>query len=1216
MKTTKKQRVKSSYSVRFTASSALAAGVLSVAMSAHAAPVLDHVVAGGVSVDNITGVGNVIVTQTTNQGVVNWNNFNIGATESTQFVQPSASSVTLNRVTGDANPTQILGNLTANGKIAIVNPNGVLFGSTAKVDVAGLVATTADMSSDDFMAGGTTFSKDGAAGALVENRGSITAQEGGLVALVAPNVKNSGVITARKGTVLLGGAKGVTVDLYGDGLVNFALDGQSGGNNAVDVTSTGKVIADGGHVYLAANNAAEVVDHVINMQGYVQADTITESDAGIVIGNITVDSGTANSLIGGTLRAAGGESEKGGNITLRGKSVALHSADRDVIVNAQGGAQGGNVDIQATHAVDIGAHDATNIVRITAAGKDSASKGGSVKIGAHNASGTGKVTVRDNGILNVDGDTKGGSLNVTADHIVFSGAVVTAQGGDVTFDSSKVWINDGGANGKTDNIAEELVEKLSKVGADVTLIGADSIQVNNLSDNKLRGGSGDITLKTTSDTGAIRFNDKYDALSTSSGDVSLAAASGGIKAGRVTTESGNISLRTTDGGDIIADRLSVTAGEGAASITANAAGDLTVENVSVRVTDAEGESSAVLKAAGDIKVHNDIEVIAQGTSGDNVSARIDVDAGKSITVADDLNAFAESTNQATQATIALKAGEAIDVDHTEAHAYSAEDALAHVTMDAAKLDIRDDIHALATSSAEGASAQGFIDVIGQVTAYVKDYVTDFEATTDVNVTGDIHAVSTSDKDVGDNLTAMNANQALRLLAGNAVQVTGSMTSLLADLVVRAGAGGIALGDVATGQDISGLVSGQEEGAFEPGSIDLRTAKGSNGDIVAGLLSIMGTQDEVDLKVVADGDVAIKGINAQVLDLPDPGSQNRLDVLVRAGGDVDINGDVIVKSWDDQGATRHAENTVTIEAGKALSIDGDVLVEAKAGNRGHKGDKGESYSHVKLSAGEALTVGDVLVSALGGDNADARLDIVSGGTVSLGDVGVVATTTEGLNPVYADAYLGIVAAGTEVEDDSNITYKGANPYAIANDASETSRYDAVDETVLGRAEISIVKKSSSSSSSGSSSSGGSSSGGSSSGGSSSGGSSSGGSSSGGSSSGGSSSGGSSSGGVTPSVSALNLNELALLRDSGFDKDRYSFFGETMGNPYYYGNTNVNLTLLSGKRSAPALSGLSAEALGGIAPAAGGAAGEGDCGNNYLDAGFSTGFNNQTCREEAL
>jgi filamentous hemagglutinin family protein len=202
MKTVKKQRVKSSFSVRLTASTALAAGVLSVAMSAQAAPVLDHVVAGGVSVDNLTGVGNVTVTQTTDKGVVNWNSFNIGTTETTQFVQPSANAVTLNRVTGDTNPSQIMGTLTANGKVAIVNPNGVVFGNKSKVDVAGLVATTADMNSDEFMAGGTAFNKDGAAGATVENQGSITAKEGGLVALVAPNVKNSGVITARKGSVI------------------------------------------------------------------------------------------------------------------------------------------------------------------------------------------------------------------------------------------------------------------------------------------------------------------------------------------------------------------------------------------------------------------------------------------------------------------------------------------------------------------------------------------------------------------------------------------------------------------------------------------------------------------------------------------------------------------------------------------------------------------------------------------------------------------------------------------------------------------------------------------------------------------------------------------------------------------------------------------------------------------------------------------------------
>jgi len=1271
MKNTKKQHIKSAFSTKLVASSALAAGVLGVAMSAQAAPVLDHVVAGGVSVDNTSGIGNVVVTQTTNQGVVNWQNFNIGKTESTQFVQPSANSVTLNRVTGDSNPSQILGSLTANGKVAIVNPNGVVFGRDSKVDVAGLVATTADIDSDAFMTGGTSFNKAGAAGATVDNQGSITAKDGGLVALVAPNVKNSGVITARKGTVILGGAQGASLDLYGDGLVNFAITGESGGNNAVEVTSSGKVIADAGHVYIAANQASSVVDNVINMQGYVQANSVTEGTDGVVIGSVHVDSGEGNTLITGKINASGGASGVGGNVVLRGHDIKVQATDDKAYINVRGGKQGGTIDAQASNLLEIGQaapavvtgsgveaarviETPTANVLLDASSTGEGARGGRVTLKSSNEDGLGAVKVWSNGTLDASGTSKGGDIEVSGDHLVFSGGVDArgAEGGTVVFDPKKIRITDGAASGKLDTLAEETIEGISKSGANVVVAAQDEIQVNNLTDNKLRGGDGDITLKTTSDAGKISFNSKKDTISTQKGDVTVSAASGGVYIGNITTESGNINVSTVNGGDISTGRLSVTHGVGAATIKADAAGSLHVKDVSIKVADGKGESAAVLKAGKDITVDHNVSVVVKGTAdateghveylraadsvgggedsvggsvdpvtGD-IAAVVDIHAGGSVKVGNDLEATVDTDgSQSISSAIRVHAADELDIDHTHAHAFGGSDATAQVTLDATTLDIRDDVESYSKNATNDAAHQfGSIDIAGQVTAYIKDFVTDFEATNDVHVVGNIHAVSTSDKDVGAT-HAVNAHQALRLVAGDVVTVAGDISSLLADIVVRAGAGGIDVGNISTGQDISGLVFGQEEGAFEAGSIHLYTTKGSAGDIKAGDLTLTGTMGKGEVKVTTDGNIDVGGIDAQVLDFPDPGSQTTLDVIVRAGKNVDIHGDVVAKSLDNQGATRRAENTVTIEAGKALTIDGDVITQATGGHRHlRETDSGWSSTRVALTAGEALTVGDVLVKALGGDTSKARADIVSGGTVSVGDVRVEASTTEGLEAASADAYLSIVAAGTDVEDDSKITYTGATPYAAANSTTLTSRYDAVNVAGNDRAEISIVKLGSSS---GGSSSGGSSSGGSSSGGSSSGGSSSGGSSSGGSSSGGSSSGGTSSGGAvnpTLTISPLALDELAALRDSSFSKDRYSFFGETMGKPYYFGNTDVNLTLLSGKRAAPTTpaTNLSPEALGGIAPAAGGAAasGEGDCGNNYLDNGFSTGFNDETCREDVL
>ena len=122
--------------------------------------------------------GNTLdINQTSNRAIIDWSSFNIASGEKTVFNQPSASSIALNRV-NDANPSQILGKLTANGQVVLVNPNGVFFGQGSQVDVAGLIATTANIANSDFMAGKMNFSQPGNPNAAIVNQGTITAQAG------------------------------------------------------------------------------------------------------------------------------------------------------------------------------------------------------------------------------------------------------------------------------------------------------------------------------------------------------------------------------------------------------------------------------------------------------------------------------------------------------------------------------------------------------------------------------------------------------------------------------------------------------------------------------------------------------------------------------------------------------------------------------------------------------------------------------------------------------------------------------------------------------------------------------------------------------------------------------------------------------------------------------------------------------------------------------
>ncbi len=146
------------------------------------------------------------MTQSSQNAVINWQGFGIGASESVTFAQPNSQSVTLNRVLGQ-DPTAIMGQISANGRVYIVNPNGIMFGRGAQVNVGGLVASTLGISDSDLMAGNARFS---GSGGRVLNEGTITS-DGGFVVLMGAHASNQGTIQARLGMVALAAGEAVTL---------------------------------------------------------------------------------------------------------------------------------------------------------------------------------------------------------------------------------------------------------------------------------------------------------------------------------------------------------------------------------------------------------------------------------------------------------------------------------------------------------------------------------------------------------------------------------------------------------------------------------------------------------------------------------------------------------------------------------------------------------------------------------------------------------------------------------------------------------------------------------------------------------------------------------------------------------------------------------------------------------------------------------------------
>jgi filamentous hemagglutinin family protein len=321
------------------------------ATAAFANPVGGAVSAGSASISS-SGAATTVV-ETSNKAVIDWQSFNIASGETTRFIQPSSSSIVLNRI-NNGNPSQIFGHLDANGNIIILNPSGVLFGAESQVDVNGLIATTANISNQAFMANGAlAFNQPGGSTSAIVNEGTITAADAGLVGLVAPNVINSGTITAKLGTVHLASADTFTVDFYGDGLLNF---GVSDAVKSQLVANTGLISAAGGKIALTAAAGNNIVNSLIEVSGKLSAPAVGEKDGKIFIyaegsnavkGNVTANkgqkAGSSTVLVNGYLDASGySAGQTGGTISVLADNIGIMSG---ALLDASGDAGGGTIKI-------------------------------------------------------------------------------------------------------------------------------------------------------------------------------------------------------------------------------------------------------------------------------------------------------------------------------------------------------------------------------------------------------------------------------------------------------------------------------------------------------------------------------------------------------------------------------------------------------------------------------------------------------------------------------------------------------------------------------------------------------------------------------------------------------------------------------------------------------------------------------------------------------
>ncbi|MBL8831960.1 MAG: filamentous hemagglutinin N-terminal domain-containing protein, partial [Rhodospirillales bacterium] len=507
---------------------------------------------------------------------IDWQSFNVGPSGIVRFLQPSSSAIALNRVIGN-DPSAIFGQIQANGQVILLNPRGIYFGPGSMVDVNAMVATTANIRNDDFMAGRLRFEEgSGDANARVVNEGLVSVAQGGFAILAAASVQNTGRIVANGGTVVLAGTKTFTVDFHGDGLLSFAATGtveQAASGASALVDNSGIIEATGGRVLMTARAARDVLDNVINTTGIVVARS-----AQMVNGEIVIDGGDNGVVnVAGTLDASGrGAGQTGGTVKVLGESVRLSAgASIDAAGDAGGGTAlvGGNYQgrgpernariayMDAAAVIDASALTAGDGGRVIVWADDTAHMAGTISArggalsgagGFVETSGKNRISIADTARVYTTGATGNAGnwlIDPTDFTVAFSGGDMTGAtlitnllAGNVTINSNS------GGSGTTGTIyINDAVINTAAAARSLTLEAAGGIEINSAIsstistlDLNLRAAGGNITVAASVSTngGSIQTS--------GAGGTGSAAGSFSNTAG-INTGGGNITLAQTGG---------------------------------------------------------------------------------------------------------------------------------------------------------------------------------------------------------------------------------------------------------------------------------------------------------------------------------------------------------------------------------------------------------------------------------------------------------------------------------------------------------------------------------------------------------------------------------------------------------------------------------------------------------------------------------------------
>lgn len=296
-----------------------------------------EVINGEVSIDR--SVENVMAITNSPNAIINWNNFNISQNEITRFIQQNSQSAVLNQVIGE-NPSEILGQLISNGQVFLINPNGIIFGADSMIDTQGMIASTLNMSNEDFLNGNYHFIANSEVGGIV-NEGIIRAGDQGNIILIAPDITNKGTISTEGGQITLAAGSELTLTNLETPEIQFQIQAPEH-----KVLNIGEIITQGGAIDVFASS--------ITHSGKLNANSV-EIDKQGTIKLLALDHVNVS---GQSLTTANNPKGKGGSIQITADTISIMG---NSYINADGDTGGGEILIKGDSQKIPDVHNASTV---------------------------------------------------------------------------------------------------------------------------------------------------------------------------------------------------------------------------------------------------------------------------------------------------------------------------------------------------------------------------------------------------------------------------------------------------------------------------------------------------------------------------------------------------------------------------------------------------------------------------------------------------------------------------------------------------------------------------------------------------------------------------------------------------------------------------------------------------------------------------------------